>query len=192
MNFKNKFLFIIIAFIGIEASSQKYLSVDNSEISKEWKGSNFTSTKTFADNINEAPQFTILKAILKSDALRQALAKEEMVTIFAITDTAFLELPEKSRDSILGNTKLTNSMVKYVSVPGRVDSYSLKAAIKKNNGQIFLATLNGQEIGVREVDGQLQLIDSEKRTARIIASDFNHKNGFFHIVEGLVFPSMEK
>lgn len=192
MNFKNKFLFIIIAFIGIEASAQKYLSVDNSEISKEWKGSNFTSTKTFADNINEAPQFTILKAILKSDALRQALAKEEMVTIFAITDTAFLELPEKSRDSILGNTKLTNSMVKYVSVPGRVDSYSLKAAIKKNNGQIFLATLNGQEIGVREVDGQLQLIDSEKRTARIIASDFNHKNGFFHIVEGLVFPSMEK
>ena len=191
MNFRNTFLFIFIAVIGIQASAQKYLSMDNTEVSKDWKGSNFTSTKTFAENLEEAPQFTILTSFLKSDALRQALAKEEMVTIFAMTDTAFLELPEKSRDSILGNTKLTSSMVKYLSVPGRLDSYSLKAALKKNNGTIFLATLEGEKLGVREVNGQLQLIDSEKRTARIIASDFYHKNGFFHIVEGLIFPSSE-
>ncbi len=192
MNFKNTFLFIFIAVIGIQASAQKYLSMDNKEVSKEWKGSNFTSTKTFAENIEESPQFTILSSILKSDALRQVLAKEEMITIFAITDTAFLELPERSRDSILGNTKLTSSMVKYFTVPGRVDSYSLKAALKKNNGTIFLATLEGEKLGVREVDGVLQLIDSEKRMARIIASDFYHKNGFFHIVEGLIFPSSEE
>lgn len=192
MDFKNTFLFIFIAVIGFQASAQKYLSMDNKEVSKEWKGSNFTSTKAFDENIEEAQQFTILSSVLKSDALRQALAKEEMVTIFAMTDTAFLEMPEKSRDSILGNTKLTSSMVKYLSVPGRVDSYSLKAALKKNNGKVYLATLEGQKLGVREVDGQLQLIDSEKRTARILASDFNHKNGFFHIVEGLIFPSSEE
>ena len=192
MNFKNTFLFIFIAVIGIQASAQKYLSMDNKEVSKEWKGSNFTSTKTFAENIEESPQFTILSSILKSDALRQVLAKEEMITIFAITDTAFLELPERSRDSILGKTKLTSSMVKYLTVPGRVDSYSLKAALKKNEGTIFLATLEGEKLGVREVDGVLQLIDSEKRMARIIASDFYHKNGFFHIVEGLIFPSSEE
>lgn len=192
MNFKNAIFIIFIAVIGIQASAQKYLSMDNTEVSKDWKGSNITSTKTFAENLEEAPQFTILTSILKSDALRQAIEKEEMVTIFAVTDTAFLELPEKSRDSILGNTKLTSSMVKYLSVPGRVDSYSLKAALKKNNGTIFLATLEGVKLGVREINGQLQLIDSEKRIARIIASDFYHKNGFFHIVEGLIFPSSEE
>lgn len=192
MHFKNKFLFILITFISIQASAQKYLSEAKTEVSKEWNGNRFTSTKTFAENIDESPQFKILKTILKSEVLRQALAKEEMVTIFAMTDTAFLELPEKSRDSILGNTKLTNSMVKYLSVPGRVDSYSLKAGLKKNNAPIYLATLEGEKLGVIEVDGQLQLIDSEKRTARVIASDFNHKNGFFHIVEGLIFPSSEK
>lgn len=192
MNFKNAFFIIFISFLGIQASAQKYLSVDKTDVSKEWKGNDFTSTKTFAENLEEAPQFTILTGILKSDALRQTLEKEEMVTIFAMTDTTFLELPEESRDSILGNIKLTSSMVKYLSVPGRVDSFSLKSALKKSNGSIFLATLEGEKLGVREVNGQLQLIDSENRTARIIASDFYHKNGFFHIVEGLVFPASEE
>lgn len=192
MNFKTAFSVIFIIFLGVQASAQKYLSMDTTEVSKEWEGSNFTSTKTFSENLEETPQFTILTSILKSDVLRQSLAKEEMVTIFAMTDTAFLELPEKSRDSILGNKELINSMVKYLSVPGRLDSYSLKAALKKNNGIVYLATLKGEKLGVKEVNGQLQLIDSEKRTARIIASDFYHKNGFFHIVEGLIFPTSEE
>ncbi|WP_026449790.1 fasciclin domain-containing protein [Aequorivita capsosiphonis] len=192
MNFKNAFFIIFITFLGIQASAQKYLSLDTTEVKKEWEGSNFTSTKTFAENIEEAPQFSILMNILEQDKLRQALEKEEMLTIFAITDSAFLELPKKSRDSILGDPELTTSIVKHLCVPGRLDSYSLKAAIKKNNGIIFLATLEGEKLGVKEVNGQLELIDSEKRTAKIVASDFNHKNGFFHIVEGLIFPTSEE
>ena len=192
MNFKNAFILVIITFLGFQASAQKYLSAETKEIATEWNGNMFTSTKTFVKNIEEAPQFTTLTAFLKNDALRKALEKEEMVTIFAMTDTAFLELPEKDRDSILGNTNITNSMVKYLSVPGRVDSYSLTSALKKKNGTIFLATLEGEKLGVEEINGQLQLIDSEKRTARIIASDFYHKNGFFHIIEGLIFPSSGK
>lgn len=191
MNLKNAFLLIFICFLSIQVSSQKYLSADKVEVIKEWKGNKFTSTKTILENIEQAPQFTILTSILKGDVLREALAKEEMVTIFAMTDAAFLELPKKSRDSILGNTNLTKSMVKYLSVPGRVDSYSLKTALKKNNGTVFLATLEGEKLQVKEIEGQLQLIDSEKRNAKIIASDFYHKNGFFHIVEGLVFPASE-
>lgn len=191
MNLKNAFLLIFICFLSIQVSSQKYLSADKVEVIKEWKGNKFTSTKTILENIEQAPQFTILTSILKGDVLREALAKEEMVTIFAMTDVAFLELPKKSRDSILGNTNLTKSMVKYLSVPGRVDSYSLKTALKKNNGTVFLATLEGEKLQVKEIEGQLQLIDSEKRNAKIIASDFYHKNGFFHIVEGLVFPASE-
>lgn len=192
MNFKNTFLFVFIVFLGNQVSAQKYLSSDNTEVIKEWEGVNFTSTKSFTENIEEAPQFTILMKLLKNEKLRQALEKEEMVTIFAMTDTAFLGLPKKSRDSILGNTRLTNAMIRYLAVPGRIDSNSLKTAISKNGGTAFLATLDGQQLGIKEINGELQLVDSENRTARIIASDFYHKNGFFHIVEGLIFPSMEE
>lgn len=192
MNFKNAFFIIFLSFLGIQVSAQKYLSADKVDVSKEWNGNDFTSTKTFAENIEEAKQFTILASILQSDVLRQTIGKEEMVTVFAMTDAAFLELPEKSRDSILGNTSLTSSMLRYMSVPGRLDSESLKSALKKSNGMIFLATLDGEKLGVREVNEKLQLEDSEMRTATIIASDFYHKNGFFHIVEGLIFPSSEE
>lgn len=192
MNFRNALLVILISFFGAQVSAQKYLSVDNKEVAKDWKGNNFTSTKTISENLKAIPQFSIFAEMLKNPALKQAMAKEEMLTIFAMTDTAFLELPEKSRDSIIGNSNLISSMVKYLSIPGRMDSFSLKAALKKSNGTVFLTTLEGEKLGVQEVNGQLQLIDSEKRTARIIASDFYHKNGFFHIVEGIIYPASKE
>ncbi|WP_310993921.1 fasciclin domain-containing protein [Aequorivita marina] len=192
MKFKNALLLVFITFLSVQVTAQKYLSKDHKEVTAAWKDNDFTSSKTILENIEEAPQFTILSGILKNKALQQTLDKEEMITVFAMTDAAFMELPKKSRDSILGNSKLTEAMIKYLSVPGRLDSYSLKAALKKNNGSVFLATLAGEKLEVKEVNGVLQLIDSEKRTARIIASDFYHKNGFFHIVEGLVFPHSEE
>ena len=192
MQFKNTLLLLFMVCFGTTISAQKYISASTTDVSKEWEGNNFTSTKTFAENIAEAPQFTILSKLLKSDPLRKKLESEEMVTIFAMTDEAFLQLPKKSRDSILGNTTLMNSMVKYLAVPGRVDSYTLKTTIEKSGGTAYLKTLDGQSLSIRENNGQLQLVDSEKRTATIIASDFYHKNGFFHIVSGLIFPASEE
>lgn len=192
MNLKNAFFLISLLFFGLQASAQKYLSTTEVEVKKEWKGQTFNSTKTFFENISEVPQFTILADIFKKNELQPILEKEEMVTIFAVTDAAFLKLPEKSRDSILGNTDLTGSILKFMVVLGRLDSYSLNSALKKNNGTLYLATLEGEKLEVRNVNGDLQLMDSEKRTAKIIASDFYHKNGFFHIVEGIIFPPSEE
>ncbi len=192
MHLKNTFLLLFIVCLGTSVSAQKYLSADKTEVSKEWEGNNFTSTKTFTENISEAQQFKILSKLLKNDLLRQKLENEEMVTIFAITDSAFLQLSKKSKDSILGNTLLMNAMVKYLAVPGRVDSYTIKTAIEKNGGTAYLKTLDGQNLEVRETNGQLELVDSENRTATIIAPDFYHKNGFFHIVSGYVFPAVEE
>jgi uncharacterized surface protein with fasciclin (FAS1) repeats len=92
----------------------------------------------------------------------------------------------------LGNSKIINSVVKYLAVPGRVDSNTLKSEIAKKGGIIYLKTLEGESLGVRETNGELQLVDSENRTATIIAQDFYHKNGFFHIIDGLIFPASEE
>ncbi|AFL81935.1 secreted/surface protein with fasciclin-like repeats [Aequorivita sublithincola DSM 14238] len=192
MRLKNTILLLFMACLGTTVSAQKYLSTGKAEVSKEWEGNNFTSTKTFTENIAEAPQFTVLAKILLNDPLRQKLESEEMVTIFAMTNASFSELPKKSRDSILGNTALVNSMVKYLAVPGRIDSNSLQQEVTKNGGRTSMKTLDGQTLGIRETNGNLQLVDSENRTATIIASDFYHKNGFFHIVSGLIFPASEE
>lgn len=191
MQLKNTFLIILLICFGTTVSAQKYISTKNAEVSKVLGESNFTSSKTFYENIEEAPDFTILAKVLKSDPLRKKLEGQEMVTIFALADEAFLNLSKKTRDSILGNTKLVGSIIKYLAVPGRLDSNSLKNAVEKNGGTAYLTTVEGQRLGIKQEAGQLILFDNHTNIARIIAPDFYHKNGFFHIVNGMIYPPSE-
>lgn len=191
MQFKNTFLILFMVCFGANVSAQKYISTKNAEVSKVLGESSFTSSKTFYENIEEAPDFTILAKVLKSDPLRKKLEGQEMVTIFALADEAFLNLSKKTRDSILGNTKLVGSIIKYLAVPGRLDSNSLKNAVEKNGGAAYLTTVEGQRLTIKQEAGQLVLVDTHNNTARIIAPDFYHKNGFFHIVNGMIYPPSE-
>lgn len=188
MQFKNTFLLLFIICFGGSVFAQKYISKSNTEVSKVLGHSNFTSRKTFFENIEEAPDFTILAKILKTDPARGTLEKQEMVTIFAIADESFLNLPKKTRDSILGNRRLLTSMLEYLAVPGRLDSNSLKTAVQKNSGKAYLTTVQGQLLEIKEEAGQLVLVDGHGNSATIIAPDFYHKNGFFHVIDGLIFP----
>lgn len=192
MQFKNLILLLFLINLANPVIAQKYLSTESVKVSKEWNGNKFTSTNTFSENIAEAKTLAFFAKICDDEGLLAEIEKEEMVTIFAITDSAFLKMPEKSRDSILSNKDMTRSLVKYLTVPGRLDSHSLRMAVVKNGGKAYLATLNGEKLGVREINGELQLIDSENRTATFVEADFYHKNGFFHIVEGFVFPVSDK
>ncbi len=188
MQLKNTFLILFMIGFGATVSAQKYISTKSAEVSKVLGESKFTSSKTFFENIEEAPDFTILAKILKNDQFRKTLESQEMVTIFALADEAFMNLSKKSRDSILGNKRLVSSIVKYLAVPGRLDSNSLKNAVEKNGGKAYLTTVEGQRLAIKEEAGQLILIDENNNIARIIAPDFYHKNGFFHIIGGIVFP----
>jgi uncharacterized surface protein with fasciclin (FAS1) repeats len=188
MLFKNLF-FIVFCFICASVSAQKYASGSNSEAKSTWEGISFSSEKTIQENISEAPKLSIMANVVSDDELVSALAKEEMVTIFIPMDIAFENLSKKERNSLLANTSRLSGMVKFLSIPGRVDLNSLTTAIEKNGGTAYFATLSGETIGAKMLDGQVVLFDSEKNIATIIASNFYHKNGFFHIINGLVYPS---
>jgi uncharacterized surface protein with fasciclin (FAS1) repeats len=192
MKIKNLPLLLFALLFASTVSAQKYLSTDRAVVTKEWNGNNFTSTKTISENIENAPQFTVLKKIINDDGLKNVLESGKMVTVFAITDNSFSKLTKEKKDSILGNKKLVNAMVKHLVVPGRLDSYSLKAAVEKQGGLAHLTTLQGDKLDIKEKDHQLILMDSEGNTAAVVAADFYHKNGFFHIVDGLVFPPSKK
>ena len=184
-SFSCLFLFLII---GNSLFSQKYVSVETSDISTEWKGNTFTSSKTFLENIENAPQFSILSKTLKNESLKKSIEDPEMVTIFAFSDESFLNFSKEKTDSIVGNTKLMNTVVQNMVVPGRVDEHSLRTEVKKQNGLVYLTTLSQQKLGVKEVNGRLVLVDPEGNTATITDTDFVHQNGFFHIVNGMIYP----
>lgn len=188
MMLKNISLLLFIVVCGNLVSAQKYLSKEMPVTSEEWNENTFTSTKSFTENISEAPEFTILSSILKDNDLSKAIENNEMVTIFAFTDAAFSEYSKKEKNALLANKKLMNSVVRYLIVPGRIDKHGLETEAKKHKDQFYLATLLGQKLKVIEEGGQLYLVDMEGRRAAITATDFTHKNGFFHIIDGVVFP----
>jgi hypothetical protein len=74
-------------------------------------------------------------------------------------------------------------------VPGRLDRHSIIKAIQKSNGIAYYATLEGENLGFKEESGQLYLVDKRGNKSLISATDFYHKKGLFHIVQGLVLPA---
>jgi uncharacterized surface protein with fasciclin (FAS1) repeats len=162
-------------------------------VTKEWNDNTFSSSKTFYENISEVADLSLMKKALENVAILNTIEDEEMVTIFAITNKGFIKLQEK-QDSIFDASKasLLTAIIKYHVIPGRVDSYSLKESVKRNNGLSYYATLQKEKLGIKEENGQLVLVDSDGNTSIISATDFYHKNGFFHIVDGIVLPKTEK
>jgi uncharacterized surface protein with fasciclin (FAS1) repeats len=113
-----------------------------------------------------------------------------MVTVFAMTNNGYEEL-QSVKDSIFDITVAANrlAIIKYHVIPGRVDSHSIKKAVERTGGIAYFSTLQGVKLGAKEENGELYLVDSLGNTSMISATDFYHKNGIFHIVEGFVLPN---
>jgi len=192
MQFKTPFLLVLFCVVFATSSAQKYSSLSTSEIKTEWNGATFSSTKTLAENLKDLNGFSFLNMFLKDESLNNALASEEMVTIFVPSDEAFMKLSETKRDSLLANKDKIASTIKFLTIPGRLDLASIKTILRQNDRVMYLATLSGEKLGVKLLGEEIILFDSENNTAVLSATNFYHKNGLFHFVSGLVFPSTVK
>jgi len=157
---------------------------------KTWNKNSFSSNKTFSENIQSAPEFSILASLLEDEYLANALKSNGMVTVFAMTDSSFGTWEKSKRDSVMSNMPLKRAMVKYHTVQGRIDKSLLQATVAKNGGSVQMTTLQKEKITVQDQNGTLILTDSQGNKATITATNFSHKNGFFHIVEGVLLPTM--
>jgi uncharacterized surface protein with fasciclin (FAS1) repeats len=189
INYRLLFFALLISTISF---AQKYTKTDQSEVTKKWDETTFYSSKSFAENIAEVPNFTMLKKSLELGSSAKAIEDEEMVTIFAMTNNGYEKL-QGVKGSVFDIIAVANriAIIKYHVIPGRVDSHSIKKAVQRKGGVAYFSTLQGVKLGVKEEDGQLFLVDSLGNTSVISATDFYHKNGFFHIVEGFVLPTLK-
>ena len=188
----NHWLLFFALLINTIGFAQKYTKTDTSELSKKWNETTFYASKSFAENITEVPSFSILKKNLELGSSTKEIEDQEMVTIFAMTNNAYEKLLGV-KDSIFDIAPVANriAIIKYHVIPGRVDEHSIKRAIQHKEGIAYFATLQGVKLGIKEENSQLFLVDSFGNTSVISATDFYHKNGFFHIVEGFTLPALE-
>ena len=190
MKLKKYTFLIVLALMVNTITAQKYTNTDKETAIREWKGNTFSSSKSLIENLSEVSELSLLKRALTNVALNNSLEEEEMITVFAVSNNGFLEL-EVKHDSIfdVSKAKLLTAIIKYHVIPGRVDSYSIKKAVERNNGgTAYFATLEGEKLGIKEEKGHLLLVDAQGNTSVISATDFYHSNGFFHIVDGIVLP----
>ena len=188
----NQRLLFFILLINTIGFAQKYTKTDTSELSKNWNETTFYASKSFTENITEIPSFSTLKKNLELGSSTKEIEDQEMVTIFAMTNNAYEKL-QGVNDSVFDIVPITNriAIIKYHVIPGRVDKRSIKKAIQYKGGIAYFMTLQGVKLGIKEENSQLFLVDSFGNTSVISATDFYHKNGFFHIVEGYVLPTSD-
>lgn len=188
----NQRLLFFVLLINTVGFAQKYTKTDASKLSKNWNETTFYASKSFTENINKVPSFSTLKKNLELGSSTKEIEDQEMVTIFAMTNNAFEKL-QGVNDSIFDIVPITNriAIIKYHVIPGRVDKRSIKKAIQYKGGIAYFTTLKGVKLGIKEENSQLFLVDSFGNTSVISATDFYHKNGFFHIVEGYVLPASD-
>lgn len=188
MNFKH---ILCIVLIGLSSTSiaQKYKSTSNISITKDWQQITFTSDKTLQENIAQSSSFSIMAAILEDQLISNQLSSQEMVTVFVAKDSSFLALDQTNRKALLSDNQRVLQLVKFHTIPGRVDKNAIEKAISISGGIAYFMTLDGQKLAVSKNKETLTISDSKGNKAVINETDFYHKNGFFHMVDGIAFDT---
>ena len=103
-------------------------------------------------------------------------------------------MDEGERDAFLAssNEYVQKQVFSTFIVPGRIDSRSMMHELKKRDGKaLYLRTLSGKNLAIKMDGDDLVLFDTDYKV-RILASDFYHSKGFFHIVDGFFMPESEE
>jgi uncharacterized surface protein with fasciclin (FAS1) repeats len=134
--------------------------------------------KSIAEIAVEDGRFTTLVAALEAAGLVDTLAGEGEFTVFAPTDDAFAALPEGTVASLLEDPEgaLTDILLYHVTagvVPAET-VITLEAA----------PTLQGEDIKISVVDGQVFLND----TVKVIITDIMASNGIIHVIDAVLLP----
>jgi uncharacterized surface protein with fasciclin (FAS1) repeats len=129
----------------------------------------------------EAGSFTTLVAAVQAAGLVETLQGPGPFTVFAPTDEAFAKLPAGTVEQLLANPEALRAVLTYHVVPGRV----MAADVVRNNGGTP-ATVQGQTLRIRVVDGKVMVND-----ATVVGADVRASNGVIHVIDTVVLPASD-
>jgi transforming growth factor-beta-induced protein len=125
--------------------------------------------------------FTTLVAAVQAAGLVETLSGEGPFTVFAPTDDAFaaaLDALGLTAEQLLADTATLTSILTYHVIEGEVDA----ATAISLDGQ-SAATVNGAEIAISVVDGNVMIND-----ATVIIPDVQASNGIIHAIDSVLLP----
>lgn len=136
---------------------------------------------TIVDVAASIDDFSTLVAAVQAAGLVETLSSEGPFTVFAPTNEAFanaLEALDLTADELLADTETLTEILTYHVIAGEVDA---ETAISLD-GQTA-ATVNGADISINVVDGNVVINDATVTTADVMAS-----NGIIHVIDTVLLP----
>ena len=133
---------------------------------------------SIAEVVAGDPNFSTLVAALSAADLVDTLAGEGDFTVFAPTNDAFAALPAGTLDSLLADPQGQLTQILLYHVLG------LRAAAMDVVGLDSAETLQGGEITIEVVDGDVVLNDS----VRVTQTDIQTSNGVIHVIDAVLLP----
>ena len=121
-------------------------------------------------------RFETLVTALQAAELVDTLKSDGPFTVFAPTDEAFAKLPEGVLDALLADKAALTTVLLYHVVAGEVPAAT---AVTMSDAK----TVEGREIDLAVVDGDLMLND-----AKVIVADINASNGVIHAIDTVLLP----
>jgi len=133
---------------------------------------------TIVDKAIASGSFNTLVSAVKAADLVNTLKGEGPFTVFAPTDEAFAKLPKATLENLLKpeNKEKLAAILTYHVISGKVmaeDVVKLTSA----------ATVNGQSVDIKVVDGKVK-IDN----ANVVKTDITCSNGVIHVIDTVLLP----
>lgn len=179
--------FSLIALVAVFALIVAACSSDSEDTTTTEAPAETTTTEAMMDETSvldlaiEAGQFSTLVAAVEAAGLVDTLEGEGPFTVLAPTDQAFEEAFAAlgiAPEDLLADTETLTAILTYHVIPQAADS-SLVATL---DGQ-SVPTVNGQEVGISVVDGQI-MIDQ----ATVVSADLEADNGIVHVINAVLLP----
>ncbi len=169
------------------ANNNDPIKESNTEISSALRGKEAATIVGVAAS-NE--DFSTLVAAVKAADLVGTLNSEGPFTVFAPTNDAFSKLPAGTVESLLKteNKGTLSSILTYHVVAGKVMASDVLKAIKDNNGEFVITTVNGEKLTAHLKDGKVMLMDAKGNSSTIILTDVAASNGVIHAIDTVVMP----
>ena len=133
------------------------------------------------DVLSDYSEYSLLVEAVQAAGLVDALKGRGPFTVFAPTNTAFVNLLgelETTKDALFADTELLTQILTYHVVPARV----LKAEVPLNTN---ITTVEGTAF---QVNSSLQIVDVANRLPNIVTTAVLTSNGVIHVIVRVILP----
>lgn len=173
--------FLAAALFTVQANAQKTVEVG---------GAPMYPSKNIVENAVNSKDHTTLVAAVKAAGLVETLQSAGPFTVFAPTNAAFEMLPAGTVETLLKpeNKGTLTTVLTYHVVPGKLDSKSIAALIRKGNGKAELKTVAGGTLTATMKGNDLMLTDEKGGSAKVTIANVYQSNGVIHVIDHVVLP----